>query len=203
MRPVHSKMTPAQWVFFSVRTFSLLWEKRERQARFLGPWGPYHSAQSEKPVNESSERMGQSSLPRSLGSRDCARDCGRELASESFLRSHLSSASFSSSGTRRRQPALRPEQSRGPFPSRPEPGRQRPGAYWERRERGLPLSLSVRTFSLLGEKGDRSRSSGPLGALLSSPALDVRLPTALQVLQVLQTEHTLGTGFQRDLKLTH
>jgi len=26
--------------------------------------------------------------------------------------------------------------------------------------------------------------SGPLGALLSSPALDVRLPTALQVLQV-------------------
>ena len=43
------------------------WEKRERQARFLGPWGPYHSAQSEKPVNESSERMGQSSLPRSPG----------------------------------------------------------------------------------------------------------------------------------------
>ena len=31
----------------------------------------------------------------------------------------------------------------------------------------------------------RSRSSGPLGALLSSPALDVRLITALQVLQVL------------------
>ena len=30
----------------------------------------------------------------------------------------------------------------------------------------------------------RSRSSGPLGALLSSPALDVRLMTALQVLQV-------------------
>ena len=30
----------------------------------------------------------------------------------------------------------------------------------------------------------RSRSSGPLGALLSSPALDVRLITALQVLQV-------------------
>ena len=30
----------------------------------------------------------------------------------------------------------------------------------------------------------RSRSSGPLGALLSSPALDVRLLTALQVLQV-------------------
>ena len=29
----------------------------------------------------------------------------------------------------------------------------------------------------------RHRSSGPLGALLSSPALDVRLPTALQVLQ--------------------
>jgi len=29
----------------------------------------------------------------------------------------------------------------------------------------------------------RYRSSGPLGALLSSPALDVRLPTALQVLQ--------------------
>ena len=27
-------------------------------------------------------------------------------------------------------------------------------------------------------------SSGPLGALLSSPVLDVRLPTALQVLQV-------------------
>jgi len=33
----------------------------------------------------------------------------------------------------------------------------------------------------------RSRSSGPLGALLSSPALDVRLITALQVLQVLRT----------------
>ena len=32
----------------------------------------------------------------------------------------------------------------------------------------------------------RHRSSGPLGALLSSPALDVRLMTALQVLQVLQ-----------------
>ena len=32
----------------------------------------------------------------------------------------------------------------------------------------------------------RSRSSGPLGALLSSPALDVRLLTALQVLQVLR-----------------
>ena len=30
----------------------------------------------------------------------------------------------------------------------------------------------------------RHRSSGPLGALLSSPALDVRLMTALQVLQV-------------------
>ena len=30
----------------------------------------------------------------------------------------------------------------------------------------------------------RCQSSGPLGALLSSPALDVRLPTALQVLQV-------------------
>ena len=30
----------------------------------------------------------------------------------------------------------------------------------------------------------RSQSSGPLGALLSSPALDVRLITALQVLQV-------------------
>jgi hypothetical protein len=34
----------------------------------------------------------------------------------------------------------------------------------------------------------RSRSSGPLGALLSSPALDVRLMTALQVLQVLQKD---------------
>ena len=30
----------------------------------------------------------------------------------------------------------------------------------------------------------RCQSSGPLGALLSSPALDVRLMTALQVLQV-------------------
>jgi len=30
----------------------------------------------------------------------------------------------------------------------------------------------------------RCQSSGPLGALLSSPALCVRLPTALQVLQV-------------------
>jgi len=29
----------------------------------------------------------------------------------------------------------------------------------------------------------RPRASGPLGALLSSPALDARLPTALQVLQ--------------------
>ena len=36
------------------------WEKRETEAgAILGPWGPYHSAQSEKPVNESSERMGQ------------------------------------------------------------------------------------------------------------------------------------------------
>ena len=35
-----------------------------------------------------------------------------------------------------------------------------------------------------GKKSRRSRSSGPLGALLSSPALDVRLMTALQVLQV-------------------
>ena len=34
----------------------------------------------------------------------------------------------------------------------------------------------------------RSRSSGLLGALLSSPALDVRLITALQVLQVLQAD---------------
>ena len=33
----------------------------------------------------------------------------------------------------------------------------------------------------------RSRSSGPLGALLSSPALDVRLITALQVLQDVAT----------------
>ena len=74
-----------------VRTFSLLGEEGEGVV-FSRPLGPYHSVQSEKPVNESSERMGQSSLPRSLGSRDCARDCGRELASESFLRSHLSSA---------------------------------------------------------------------------------------------------------------
>ena len=43
----------------------------------------------------------------------------------------------------------------------------------------------------------RSRSSGPLGALLSSLALDVRLMTALQVLQVLQVSLTadrLDTG---------
>ena len=40
----------------------------------------------------------------------------------------------------------------------------------------------------------RSRSSGPLGALLSSPALDVRLMTALQVLQV----HALGTLYSLD-----
>ena len=39
----------------------------------------------------------------------------------------------------------------------------------------------------------RCQSSGPLGALLSSPALDVRLPTALQVLQVrLVLVETLG-----------
>ena len=49
-------------------TFELLayWEKREREARFLGPWGPYHSAQSEKPVNESSERMGQAVITAAL-----------------------------------------------------------------------------------------------------------------------------------------
>ena len=36
---------------------------------------------------------------------------------------------------------------------------------------------------LLFEHHHFVRSSGPLGALLSSPALDVRLMTALQVLQ--------------------
>ena len=42
--------------------------------------------------------MGQSSLPRSLGSRDLCEKLWveRELASESFLRSHLSSANCSS-----------------------------------------------------------------------------------------------------------
>jgi len=40
--------------------------------------------------------------------------------------------------------------------------------------------LGVRAFLPVA----RCRSSGPLGALLSSPALDVRLMTALQVLQV-------------------
>ena len=47
------------------------------------------------------------------------------------------------------------------------------------------LSLRTRTpgaRALL--PATRYRSSGPLGALLSSPALDVRLMTALQVLQV-------------------
>ena len=47
-------------------------------------------------------------------------------------------------------------------------------------ERALPLG--VRALQPVA----RSRSSGPLGALLSSPALDVRLITALQVLQVLR-----------------
>ena len=37
----------------------------------------------------------------------------------------------------------------------------------------------------------KCRSSGPLGALLSSPALDVRLLTALQVLQ--------GSAMARDM----
>ena len=43
----------------------------------------------------------------------------------------------------------------------------------------------------------RSRSSGPLGALLSSPALDVRLLTALQVLQVLTV---LYMSFLREIR---
>jgi len=41
----------------------------------------------------------------------------------------------------------------------------------------------------------RSRASGQLGALLSSPVLGVRLMTALQVLQVLPRT-TLGTGLK-------
>ena len=36
-----------------------------------------------------------------------------------------------------------------------------------------------------GTIGHKKTVEPPLGALLSSPALDVRLPTALQVLQVL------------------
>jgi len=50
----------------------------------------------------------------------------------------------------------------------------------------MALSLRTRTpgaRALL--PATRCQSSGPLGALLSSPALDVRLMTALQVLQVL------------------
>ena len=45
----------------------------------------------------------------------------------------------------------------------------------------------------------RSRSSGPLGALLSSPALDVRLITALQVLQ----EKRKGRGLQVATLVSH
>ena len=45
----------------------------------------------------------------------------------------------------------------------------------------------------------RSRSSGPLGALLSSSALDVRLMTALQVLQVFGAPRTPNARAQRAL----
>jgi len=41
----------------------------------------------------------------------------------------------------------------------------------------------------------KCRSSGPLGALLSSPALDVRLLTALQVLQGQPQESSLRVRF--------
>ena len=73
-------------------TFELLayWEKREREARFLGPLG----ALPLSAVGEASERIfwrGDGAVitcrAQLLGSRDCARDCGlRELAAESFLR---------------------------------------------------------------------------------------------------------------------
>ena len=62
-----------------------------------------------------------------------------------------------------------------------------------RRGKGLPprpRSRSCGGRALL--PATRSRSSGPLGALLSSPALDVRLMTALQVLQVLREGRTVG-----------
>ena len=43
----------------------------------------------------------------------------------------------------------------------------------------------------------RSRASGQLGALLSSPVLGVRLMTALQVLQILQ-QNSLAQHWARD-----
>ena len=45
------------------------------------------------------------------------------------------------------------------------------------------FSGGINEGALREKKKFLGRSSGPLGALLSSPALDVRLPTALQVLQ--------------------
>ena len=47
----------------------------------------------------------------------------------------------------------------------------------------LWLSGADKNKKLSAVPATRSRSSGPLGALLSSPALDVRLMIALQVLQ--------------------
>ena len=46
------------------------------------------------------------------------------------------------------------------------------------------LETDVLSKEIVIYNATRSRPSGPLGALLSSPALDVRLMTALQVLQV-------------------
>ena len=57
----------------------------------------------------------------------------------------------------------------------------------------MALSLRTRTpgaRALL--PATRSQSSGPLGALLSSPALDVLLMTALQVLQDSVAQHWGG-----------
>ena len=58
----------------------------------------------------------------------------------------------------------------------------------------------------IGERRDwddwtQEDSEPPLGALLSSPALDVRLPTALQVLQVLHsTTGVVGAHTERQLR---
>ena len=76
----------------------------------------------------------------------------REIVGESLRRSRSSAPTCRvqasvpwSRGTRRRQPALRPEQSRGPFPSRPEPGRQRPGAlHSPYRLHGCPLHCPLK-----------------------------------------------------------
>ena len=117
-------------VSFDFRTFSLLGEKGEAGA-ISRPLG----ALPLSAVGEAGERIfGEDGA----GSHHCrahwVREIVREIVGESLRRSRSSAPTCRvqasvpwSRGTRRRQPALRPEQSRGPFPSRPEPGRQRPG----------------------------------------------------------------------------